>query len=40
MQKIPIDLSLNQMYRSRKATMGLITGMKRHSMAYLEIMQK
>ena len=40
MQKISIDLSLSQVYRSRKATMGLITGMKRLSMAYLEIMPK
>ena len=40
MQKISIDLSLSQMYKSRKVARGLITRMKRLSMPYLEIMQK
>ena len=39
MQKISIDLSLSQVYRSRKAARGLITG-NEEALAYLEIMQK
>ena len=40
MQKISVDLSISQVYRSRKAARGLITENEEAQYAYLEIMQK